>query len=288
MNSTKLLLTLLSSAFLFSCVENKTPEKVDVNPDENEGLIRVEGKIFSIPSPVQTAILLRKANVKFNEDLLLPTSKASGYSTSFKRAVNLGIYGSNLAYLTNFGNAEKSAVYLKTVDDLSNQLGISSALDSKLMKRFYDNINNRDSLYALNSEFFRAANAYLRDVNQEEQAALILTGGWLEALHLSLDAAEADNNMKRRIGEQKPALQSLIDLLGEYESNQDIANLKNELSSLNSLFDGIRSEYTYVKPIVDVDNRTTHIRSKSLTEVTDEQLQSMKAKVKEIREKLTA
>jgi len=285
------ILTFLIVVFAFSfssCVENKgSGNEVDVTVGDDNGLIKVESKIFSFPSPVQTAILLRKANTKFNADLLHPTSKGSTYTANYKKALNLGIYGSDLAYLTNFGNATKSAEYFKTVESIATDMGITSSMDPALLKRFYDNLNNRDSLYSLNSEFFMAVNAYLKDVNQEEQASLILTGGWLEALHLSIDAAETDMNVRRRVGEQKASLSSLLELLGS-TADENVLALITDLKDIQETYNTIGQQYTFVLPIQDPENKTTHIRSKSMVEVSDDQLKLLKEKVAALRNKITA
>jgi len=288
MNRISTLFVLAIALFLASCVESNNNSQVVQVTDNNEGeLIKIEGKIFSLPSPVQAAILLRNANSKYNENLLHPSSKSKTYTSNFKKAINLGIYGSDLAYLTNFNSSTKSAEYFKTVEEIASDMGITSSMDPALLKRFYDNLNNRDSLYALNSEFFRVANAYLKDVNQEEQAALILTGGWLEALHLCIDAAETDKTVRRRVGEQKASLTSLIELLS-LSTEPSTIELKTDLEGLDTAYESITSEYTYVQPIPDPQNKTTHIRSKSMVEVSDEQLKALKEVVTTIRTKVTA
>ena len=68
--------------------------------DESTNLFNIDDKVFYIPSPVQTSLLMKKIAAPYSKDLLNDVSKAETYTTSFKQAVNIGVYGADLGYIT--------------------------------------------------------------------------------------------------------------------------------------------------------------------------------------------
>ncbi len=279
--------SLLVTTVLSSCVEDKgkvsdsdSVEEVTDQNGTNGSMVKYDGEIFSIPSPVQTAILIRKSNAKYNEDLLNSTDNIANYVTEVQKALNLGVYGADLAYLANFGNKQQSVTYFKEVEQLSTDLDVKGAIDNGIFSRFYENIDNRDSLYSINAEFYRAGDTYLKDSKRNQTASLIITGGWVEALSFAIDAASINPEVRKRIGEQGKALQSLVNLLSPYD-DEKLVEVRNGLTDLLATYSELELVYNYAKPIHDVENKKTYINSSSNVVVSDDQLQA-------IREKLTA
>lgn len=281
---------LASALALSSCVENQSGETATAAADStalsdnatNGNLIKYQGEIFSIPSPVQTAIVLRKGDSKYNEDLLNDITKATSYVNEYQKALNLGVYGADLAYLANFGNKQKSIDYFKEVERLSSDLDIKAFIDNSIISRFYENIDSRDSLYAINAEFYRAGDRYLKDSERNRVAGLIIAGGWVEALHFTVDAAYNNQDIRKRVGEQKSALSSLIRLISQYE-DESIAAIAAKLRELEKSFESLDVQYQFEKPIHDASNRTTYVNSRSNVVVSDEKLKEIKEKVAEVR-----
>ena len=60
-----------------------------------------------------------------------------------------------------------------------------------------------------------AADQYLKNNDRDDVSALVLVGGWVESLYLTVSDAAAlkDAAMVNRIGEQKNTLNALIQLL---------------------------------------------------------------------------
>lgn len=272
-----------------ACVEDKSTsdnteavEEVIEENGTNGKMVKYDGEIFSIPSPVQTAILIRKSDAKFNADLLNDISNVDKYVTEVKKALNLGVFGADLAYLANFGHKQESINYFKEVEQLSTELDVKGAIDNSIFARFYENIDNRDSLYAINAEFYRAGDTYLKDSDRNQAAALIMTGGWIESMHLAIDVANISEDVRGRIGEQGKAINSLVGFLSPYE-DEAVVEIRTALENLAAEYQGFDTDYFYVKPIHDQDNRTTYINSKSTVVVTDEQLASIKGQLSAIR-----
>ncbi|WP_306644155.1 hypothetical protein [Sanyastnella coralliicola] len=277
---------------LTACADEKTQdseqEQQEVSVDEandnavTSSLLKLDSEIFSLPSPVQTAMLLKKNEIPYSEELLNSTANTEKYLNQFQKALNMGVYGADLAYLSNFNNAQLKLDYFKVVEDLATDLNVRNAIDQQLIDRFASNIDNQDSLYNLNAALFQTADRYLKDNKDDELAALILAGGWVEALHLSLDPAANIQELRVRIGEQGNAARSLVSLLGKSEDAQTL-ELASKLAALASEFKALNRDYEYVKPITDATERVTYLNSKSNIQMTDEQLEAIKTQVGEIR-----
>lgn len=286
----------LLTALLAGCAEpepkGQEEEAQEISVEEandnavTSKLLKLDSEIFSLPSPIQTAMILRQNEIEYNEKLLNDPENAERYINQFQQAVNMGVYGADLAYLSNFNNSQLKLDYFKTVEDLSQKLDIRSSIDQSIIDRFAANIENRDSLYLLNAELFRTADKYLKENSDKDLAALILAGGWVEAMHLTLDASFEVTDLRSRIGEQGTAAQSLKNLLAENPSTQ-AKELGDMLGELAASFAGMESTYKYVKPITDGTEKVTYLNSKSSVVVTDEQLKEVQTKIAEIRNYIT-
>lgn len=282
------------SLLLFSCADEKTSDEKNDEPQEvsvqeaNENavtpnVLKIESEIFSLPSPVQTALLLEKNEVDFDEALLNPISNEELYINQFKKSLNMGVYGADLAYLSNYNNAQLKLDYFKVVDQLAGDLNIRGNIDQSIIDRFAANIDNQDSLYALNARLFQAADRYLKETEDTQIASLILAGGWVEALYLAVKAADENPDLRKRIGEQGIAARSLVNLLSKIEDPETL-KLASKLAQLASDFKDVEYQYEYVKPITDASERVTYLNSKSDVELSDKQLAIINDRIAEIRQ----
>lgn len=248
-------------------------------------LMEIDGKVFSIPSPIQTAMLIKSAGANYNKDILNEPSKVTNYSTNFKKAINLGIYGADLGYVTMYDQTQDAISYLTAVKSIGDDLGVSSAFDLELVERFEKNIGNQDSLLVLVSDAYKSSDRYLKNNKQNDIGGLILAGGWLESLYFATNTAEMTGNedIIKRIGEQKTTVYNLIKLLTPYYSKPEFTTLVDDLMELNEIYEKVESTYTYVKPTVDVESKTTTINSTTVINITDDQLKAITEKVMKMR-----
>ena len=231
------LLLSLAAFFAVSCGDDQpkddSTETVEVveNNANNTQLLELDGKVFSIPSPIQTAYLIKGAGVTYNKDILNVPSKVTGYSTNFKKAVNLGIYGADLGYVTLYDQTQDAISFLTAVKTLGDDLGVSSAFDMELVERFEKNIGNQDSVLSLVSEAYKSSDKYLKNNDQNHIGALVLAGGWVESLYFTTNSAEMTSNKEiiNRVGEQKNTVYNLIKLLTPYYDQPEFSTLVDDL-----------------------------------------------------------
>lgn len=288
-----MILTVVVATVLTSCedpekenTDSISPVKIPVDIIENSKQFDLNGQIFSIPSPVQTAILIKESGAEFNEAFLNPKEKADMYSTMFQKATNLGVYGADLGYATIYENTNISLDYLTPVRKLASEVGVENAFNETLIERFSANSTNQDSILVFISEAYQAADNYLKENDKSYQAGLILAGGWIEALHFSCKVAELGNeDVRYRIGEQKSTLKSLISLLHSLDVNgDDYEEFVIGMEDLYANFEQVTSEYSYKEPVTYADKKLTVFNSTNVVNMPDDVLSNISMHVADLRE----
>lgn len=280
---------------LFGCTNNtsdneKNNELGRLLSNKNPKLVVLNERLFSLPSPLEISTLVSKANLEYNSAIVNIASNTANYTTSFKQAVNLGIFGADLGYMNIYNQMPDLASYFAALKVLSKELGILSFLNPELLNRFEINKGNKDSLIYLVGLAYRMSDTFLINNERSDVAVLILAGGWIESVHFLISSLETNKNqlLINRLGEQKYTLNSLIDVMRPYYNHHSDAfdAFFNQLIELAYVFDGVDISYSYKKPIIDVENKTTIIKSETKTTITDYQYTTIKTQLEEIRNSL--
>lgn len=254
--------SLILATTMVSCgSEEETKQTVEKEIlDENSSFNTVfDGKIFSIPSPVQTAYLIKQLDLTFDETLLNKNSNVSKYVKEYNQALNLGIYGTDVGYASMYEQKDITMKYLSSVEKLTSELGLDIAFDNAFLKRFEKNNGNKDSMLVIMSDAYRKSDNFLKQSNRKSTSALILTGGWIESIYFAtkLNRQKQNPDVEKRIGEQKQSLNSIIDILTEYNDNNQNDLLIAEMKDLKVSFDKIEMNYQYSAPDTDKDKKVT-------------------------------
>ncbi|MFN2422747.1 MAG: hypothetical protein ABR572_03125 [Cryomorphaceae bacterium] len=283
----------LAGAVLFSCGEQglrSGDEVTTVDVDSTKSnLVNVSGKLFSIPSPVQTALLIRNADVPFNRDDLSNLDNFGDYVSKASQAMNLGVYGTDMAYSSLYDDGQSALRFYKGVDKLSRLLGILGAIDQNLVQRLGANVGNADSLLLLSGKFYSEADQYLKENERYDIAAYVLIGGWAEATHLTAIAAAGGTKASRdRLAEQGQTVKTLIDVLEDTAEDEfksgEVMELLRELSLA---YNSVEKQYEYVEPVTNTQKKTTSIKSVSKYQMSDETFELIKERVAKLRNIIT-
>lgn len=249
-----------------------------------------DNKIFSIPSPMQTALLLEQVKAPFDEELLNPLDNLDGYSSEMQKALNLGVYGTDLGYLSIYKQNSLALQYLANVEKLTSSLGLEGAFDKNFISRFEKNNTNKDSMMMIVSDAFKKADGYLKSNDRKPTSALILVGGWIESMYLACEINKEVNNSKilDRIGEQKETLNSIVEILTTYNKGGKFDELISDMSDLQKYFEEIKIEYNFVQPKTDAKKKMTILQHKTSVEIETNTLNFIYQKVGTIRDKITS
>ncbi|MDF2450258.1 MAG: hypothetical protein K0R26_2762 [Bacteroidota bacterium] len=287
--NTKLIALSLASVLIYSCGDSKTTEETNEDLPDTDTVkavaLNVGGKLFSVPSPMQTALLIQKSGVAYDKSILNAGNKNGQYASDYSRSLNLGIYGADLGYVSMYNQTQDAIGYLGAVKNLADKIGVSSAFDQSTMKRISDNISNKDSMLVLVGLAYRASDAYLKTNKRTEISSLILTGGWIESMNFSILAyhKKPTDEIKYRIAEQKQALLSIIELIKSHNL-PDAAELSKQLDELAVIYQGITTKYNFVEPTTDEAKKITYINSTTEISISKEQIEQISAKVTAIRD----
>lgn len=279
-------------SLLVSCgEEEEKPKEVDEEVfDPNSPLHAIfDDKIFSIPSPVQTGYLIKQLNLSFDKSLLNAEVNVKEYITEHKQALNLGIYGTDLGYASLYNQKSTSMSYLNSIEKLTSKLGLDAAFDTNFISKFESSTGDEDKMIQLMSQAFKQADNFLKNANRKSTSALILSGGWIESMYFAceLNNKKSSEEVKRRIGEQKQSLISIIELLSEYNDDKKNDDLIAQLEDLRVSFEKIEMTYEYEAPETNKEKHLTTFNHTFKVEFDQDVVKEITDKVRAIRNSIT-
>jgi len=246
----------------------------------------------SIPSPIEISMLIKESGSDYDNAMLNSEDNYRNYSSSFKKALNLGIYGADLGYINIYEKNTDALAYLSAIKSLADELNIGQFYDFNTIKRLASNTNNIDSLLLITTMNMERINTFLHEQKRSEQCVLILVGGWMEAVHISCEVYKKTKKAEilEKIGEQKIVLDQLVLLLSNYKEQGNIAFLAGELQKLKAVYDKITISYTYSESKMEEVDGVLMIVNESTSKVniTPEQAEEISKILETLRTKITA
>lgn len=244
-----------------------------------------------IPSPLEISVLLKESGTKYNFALLNSPDNVSKYNTSFRKALNLGVYGTDLGYTNIYEQNSDGIKFLTSIKSLADGLSIGQFFDIETIGRLATNSKNLDSLLLITTQNFNSINHYLQTQGRANISVLLLTGGWLEAMHITCQVASKNPKNKElmeKIGEQKIILEQIVLLLSFYNGDENMASLLRDMEQLKVVFEKINIIYTYKESTMEIVNGVAVIKDNSTTtiNITENDVQEITRVTQSIRTKI--
>ena len=287
------LVLLLGVCLLPGCKGGKKApqEELEVDITDKEAIlqdIKQAEKIFqALPSPLESAMLIKSAGARFEEKLLNPVSSVNNFVTNKAMALNLGIYTCDLSFASLYEQTQLLIDYMNAAKKMADGLGILKAIEQEDIDRLEENINNSEVIMDIVSQTFMNSNSYLEDNGQPATAAIVLTGGWIEGLYISTQLVDMNdlngNKLVGRIIDQKLSIDILLNLLTSSKGNTAVDEIILEVTRLKDVFDKIKIDTTPVRPEYDPESKSTFLKSEIKTDMTPEVFMELSKIVKEIR-----
>ena len=295
----KKILVFVSTLLFLSCGQQKKVDEQDFQsaldslensgPKIDEDL--VNGILQQIPSPLEIASILKESGSKYESSILNSDDNLSKYNTNFTKALNLGVFGTDLGYTNIYEQSKDGIKFLTAIKSLANDLNIGQFFDIETIGRLASNSKNLDSLLLITTQNFNDINSYLQNQSRSQISVLLLTGGWIEAMQIICQTAERNSKNKdlpEKIGEQKIILEQLTLLLSFFEKDTSMASLLKDLRDLEAAYKTVEIMTTYKEStmkIVDgvaviTDNSTTSIK------ITPEDIKNITRIVSSMRNKI--
>lgn len=250
----------------------------------------MEGIIESIPSPVEMSAAIKDAGAEYDKTILNPTENIDKYQTTSKKAVALGIYGGDLAYINIFEKTYSGMEYLSTIKRLAEDLKVGQFFDFESLKRLASNRGNIDSLIYISTSSFNNMDKYLRKQQRGNLSVLMVTGAWIEAVHIACKVVEEKKvkEIAEKLGEQKIILNNLLLILEIYKDDPFFSRLLSDFQAIKTELDKVSITYVYAAPetkevngqLVIVDNSTTEVQ------ITEQNIKDISKAIDATRSKL--
>ncbi|MBS1635767.1 MAG: hypothetical protein JST26_07565 [Bacteroidetes bacterium] len=243
--------------------------------------------VYNIPSPAETFALLKLTNAGFDKALMNPAEKAAKYSSSFSKAVNLGVYSADMSYCFMHKQNQDFNNYLKEIKTLNTALGIDGSYGESVAKRMQDNASNMDSLMQIASEAGLYADSYLKENKRVSTTAVIAFGAWIEGMHLMVNTAskKPGDLIHGLIADQKASVKNLGKMLEQFPEDADIKTLSGDLKEISAMYEALKPVEAKGKEAND--KQLTSVGAHVTYSFTREELKTLTEKVEALRNKLT-
>jgi len=256
--------------------------------EETQEQLNTAKRIFySLPSPLETAMLIKNAGAVYNEELLNPTSNTSSYVSSKSKALNLGVYSTDLSYSSLFDQTQATLDYISAAKEMADGLNILDAISEETIETLENNINNREMIIDIISETLMNSSSFLKENGLEATASVVLVGGWMEGLYLATNLVDEnelkDNKLVERIVDQKLSLDIMIKLLEQSPEDEDAQSVLEDVMALKTVFDKITINQGEVTAVEDPDTQVTTLKSESSIRISKDVFIELKTKVADIR-----
>jgi hypothetical protein len=298
--ASKLLFAFLLALSITGCQSDKkkTDKNVSINDfitDDNifDDIDKAKKIIYSLPSPLETAMIIKSAGAKYDQELLNSLANVDKYTTNKSMALNLGIYTTDLSFASLFEQTQTSLDYMNAAKSMAEGLDITDAIDNESMKKLEDNLSNREVVMDIISETFLNSSADLKENQRQDVATIVLVGGWVEGLYIASEmvgnSSIENNKLVDRILEQKLSFNIVQRLLDDNkakasgEANADVVQIIASLDPLKAAFEKVKIEST--KPVVEGQNEAgvAQISSKTSVSVLPEDFKTLQAAIKQLR-----
>jgi hypothetical protein len=287
-----ILFTASAAVFLMACGKSgsdKEKESDAFSKAQESIKSEIEELSRAIPDPSEIPYILQSTGADYNASLLNPTSKADSYlGRSDKVALNLGVYATDIGYLSSYEKTQEAVDYMHTCKQLADNLNIIGTFDESLVRRFEANISNKDSLASLLNATVDKTEAFLTNDNRTELAAQVIAGSFIEGLYISTGLVKSypkdilPNDSRnliltpiiRNILEQKNSVSQVRKMLATVEQTNEIAAISSDLQQLEEVYGKL-----------NIEEQIRNNRADLL--LSDENLVEITAIVERIRNRIT-
>lgn len=278
-NSVIKLVSILLIFSMAACSSKKedTDASKEFSEAEKQLKEKIEEIVYDIPPPSEVPWLLESTGAEYNGNLINDEAKASSYmSTTRVAALNLGVYGADIGYLSSYEKSQEALEYLESSRELADHIGVTGAFESTLIQRFENNLDYRDSLAIIIDEAIRKSDKLLRDENRSRVGAWIVAGSFIEGLYLSTAIVSTYDQLPqeqaaiilvpliRVIIDQGEPLNKVIELLKSVNDNGSEDQLIAELESLKESYDNLD-----INEAIEEQETSNILNNEHLINITD-------------------
>lgn len=219
---------------------DKSGKKAILKPVAKE---KIKGElkefVYPLPTSFEVVEMINDLEIGYDIGISNITANADNYFTEAKKAVNLGIYGADLAYASTYQMRQEVMLYIETSGKLADDLGIANIYNEKLISDVENNIDNKDKLVDLITDSFYDIYSQLNQNGKSGLSLLGVAGSWVESLFIT---TQVSANVYHNIGiveiiyDQKSSLEKLMNILNDNKGDDNIDNVIEDLTPLYNIY----------------------------------------------------
>lgn len=241
--------------------------------------------IYAFPSPGDLLERFDEAGLSFNESLMNSPALGKNYITSKDKALNLGIYITDMAYVAKFSRSAEAIKYLDIIQSLSDDISISTNAFESLIERAKNNIGETDSLLAISNDMFFQLVEFLENSGKENTIALVSSGAYIESMHIafqSVDHYSEDSKIIKQIAELKYPLKNLLDHAETVSDDPNVQSILKYIRELNTIFNELDAQAGGSEVKINEPGVISLIGG-SDDQMDEENFNALKEKIEEVR-----
>jgi hypothetical protein len=259
-------LLMISFTCLASCKDKATrkqQKKVELDQKktiENE----IEKNVYPLPTSADVIKMLTELEVAYIAGISNPPENVKNYFSSTERAINLGVYGADLSYVSLYNIQQEVELYLEGIRELSNLLSMSKIYNEELYNNIKMNFDNKNELVKILTSAFNDTYLFLNENDQQPLALLVVGGAWVEGMYLTTHVSEAAYQVagiSRVLLEQKKSFELFLEITQPYSNDPFVSDFVKKLDPIKKVYEGLSTSLTeqnikdLTKVIVDVRNQ---------------------------------
>lgn len=224
----------------------ENPLMQNLSETEREELRKI---IAHIPIPFEIMNKVSGSGLPYKKEMLNPDANVAHYNTAEGQALNIGVYGSDMAYMIAFERLGESGAYLKSLRKLADAVVIPTVFDAAAMERYQVNSDKQDSVQSMMYTSYSKIDSTLQSNERFGLAALVVTGGWIESLYLTTQQlnGEAKNDSNKllyeMLDEQQKHTDEIISILAMFPNDSLFKVLHTDVTAFKKL-SSPAAEYT--------------------------------------------
>lgn len=264
----------------------------DVNYDSDA----MNEVIGSFSSPVEMAATVEDSGVPFSTKYLANPETVKEYSSSFKKALGLGVLSADLGYLNVYSKTSQILDYLVSIRGLTEDLKLGQFFDFGSLKRLATSEDNLDSLQIMCTQSYQNMDEHLRNNQRSNLSVLLVTGVWVESFYLITQVTkeqsskgEPSERLRETVGLQKNILNNLLPIVKLFkDTDKNFENLVQNLEELKDVLSAAKITEHVDNTMPASEDGVIMQNEYSVVELSNEDLQEIITTTEKIRNKIIA
>ncbi len=146
---------------------------------------QIEKIVAKVPPPSEIPFIIQSTGAEFDASLVNDISNVDQYkSEDDKSALNLGVYSTDIGYLSSYDKSQDALTYFNEMKGLADQIGVTSSIDSDIVEEFESSLGSREALGHILDSAIADTRVHLENNNRDRTAALVVTGTFAEGLYI--------------------------------------------------------------------------------------------------------